>query len=119
MPVGVYKHKPHQGFQKGHKLTPPRGHWKKSGKNHPNWKGGITKTNEGYILEFHPNHPFAWKSGYILQHRLIMEKYIKRFLLPIEVVHHINGISNDNRIENLQLLSGYGEHNSIHKTKRR
>lgn len=92
---------------------------KEYGSNNPNWKGGVFKRRDGYIFQYCPNHPFASKNGYVLQHRLIMEKYIKRFLLPIEIVHHINEIRDDNRIENLQLLANLGEHNNIHKNKER
>lgn len=81
-----------------------------------NWKGGIVESGNGYILERCPHHPFADKRKYVLQHRLVMEKYIKRFLLPDELVHHINEKRNDNRIENLQLMTR-GEHNSHHKLK--
>lgn len=88
------------------------------GKKSANWQGGTTINSDGYILEYCRQHPFSTKRGYVLQHRLIMEKYIKRFLLPNEVVHHINEIRDDNSIENLQLLSGLGEHNTIHKTKK-
>ena len=38
-----------------------------------------------------------------------------RFLTKEEVVHHINGIKSDNRIENLQLFSNHGEHIKLHE----
>ena len=59
----------------------------------------------GYILVFRPEHPFARMNGYVAQHRLVMEQVIGRFLDPSEVVHHKNGIRNDNRPENLELLN--------------
>lgn len=80
------------------------------GKRNHFWKGGKVVDKSGYILVKMNNHPFCNALGYVREHRLIMENKLKRYLLPIEVVHHKNGIKNDNRIENLELFSKNSEH---------
>lgn len=76
---------------------------------HWNWKGGRIKSR-GYIRIKITSHPFSDKQRYIFEHRLVMEKHLGRYLEPHEVVHHINGIRDDNRIENLQVFNGNGAH---------
>lgn len=62
-------------------------------------------TKEGYVLLFFPNHPNANGKGYVLEHRKVMSDYLKRPLLPTEIVHHKNGQRDDNRVKNLQVLT--------------
>lgn len=77
----------------------------------PAWKGGKSRSREYVLIRTDPSKPGA--SAYELEHRLVMQKHIGRELLPGEVVHHINGIKTDNRIENL-LVIGLSEHTLLH-----
>ena len=87
---------------------------RQSGIGNPNWKGGRTKTPEGYIQIRVHNHPHATTNGYVMEHRLVMEKYLERYLSPLEVVHHCNGVKDDNRIENLMLFNSGIDHTKFH-----
>lgn len=63
-----------------------------------------TKTQNGYIMKYVPNHPNNIE-GYVYEHRLVMEKYLGRYLLKNEIVHHKNEIKTDNSLENLEILT--------------
>ncbi len=81
-----------------------------SGEASHSWKGGRRQTSNGYIeVHLRPDdffYPMADCRGYVREHRLIMAQHLHRRLLPWEVVHHKPpGIKDDNRLENLELLS--------------
>ena len=100
-------------FSESHKEKLKQSHHKLKGKDHPTWKGGRCKGSYGYILVYSPYHPFSCY-GYVREHRLVMEAHLGRHLLPTEIVHHINGINDDNRIENLMLFIDHSTHVKYH-----
>lgn len=89
------------------------------GEKHYRWGGGKTIDALGYVRVVCHSHPFALNSGRVLEHRLVMEAHLGRHLLPTEVVHHINGITTDNRIENLMLFSSDADHARHHNSERK
>lgn len=96
-------------FKQGHYLK----YYLKNNKHYNN-KGCKIKNPDGYIMVYCPNHPSVSKSThYIMEHRLVMEKHLGRYLENYESIHHINEIKDDNRIENLHLYSN-SEHTILH-----
>ena len=89
----------------------------KFGKEAHHYKNGRI-IRHGYIFILCPNHPNKNNSGYVQEHRLIIEKKIGRFLKKEERVHHKNNIKNDNRPENLICCPNESYHQKIfHKNK--
>ncbi len=87
------------------------------GELHHSWKGGV-KMSQGYRRIYSPDHPAAKSNGgYIMEHRLVMEKHLGRFLKSNEDVHHKNEIKTDNRIKNLKLTTR-SKHMKHHATQR-
>ena len=98
---------------KGNPMYGREGYWKGKkrpdmwGSKHPRYKGGYTN-DSGYrtiCVEGEKEIP---------EHRYILELHIERKLTDDEVVHHINGIKDDNRIKNLKVMTR-GEHMNYHR----
>ena len=68
------------------------------------WKGGRRKDSMGYIKIMKPEYPRADSHGYVLEHIIAWEEFHKRPLPKGWVIHHLNGIKDDNRPENLMAL---------------
>ena len=85
-----------------------------SGSNHPSWKGGRRKSGK-YIMILQHSHPFCDVSGYIMEHRLVMEKHLGRYLQKEELVHHIDGNPTNNDIKNLKLFISWSSHMKFHR----
>lgn len=89
------------------------------GESHYKWNGGVSiigAPEKKYRQILMPEHPNASATGKVLEHRLVMEKVLGRYLEPHEKVHHINGNGLDNRPENLIVLS-HRVHLRQHKCK--
>lgn len=85
-------------FLSGYDLESPIRDWE----SHPGEWGHWKVDRNGYVARH------LWSGGKSFrqsQHRYVMEQHLGRDLLPHENVHHINGVRDDNRIENLELWS--------------
>jgi|GEM_PF-3973529 len=92
-----------------------------TGANNDSWKGGRIKLS-GYVSVKTAGHPrgMGGNRGYVMEHILVMEEHIGRYLVwqgrqhpDNEIVHHINGFRDDNRLENLVLMLSR-EHSYLH-----
>lgn len=92
--------------------------------------GKEIQTTGGYIMEYCPGHPYANEYGRVRQHRLVIERNHELFsedyfevingnyYLKAEYhVHHKNENTQDNSIENLQIVTK-SEHTHIHNLEK-
>jgi len=104
-----------RGDIKGYPVKFIEGHCnsRKSGENHPNWKGGKA-TKRGYLIVASPGHPRA-NNGYVPEHILRAEKALGKSLPNSAVVHHANGLKNNGP---LVICQDQGYHNLLHRRMR-
>jgi hypothetical protein len=92
----------------------------KSGKFIPdkNFRQNGSLTFDGYRRIHVGEYYKADKEGRIKEHIYVYEQHYKCCILPWGIVHHINGIRIDNRIENLEAMTRV-RHYRIHPHPRR
>jgi hypothetical protein len=54
-----------------------------------------------YIVVWVPEHPKSFNGGWYYEHRLVLEKQLNRILKAWETVHHLDGDTKNNSIDNL------------------
>lgn len=97
------------------------------GKNNPTWKKDIKISNYGYRMIRVLDHPFRNHQDWVLEHRLVAEKFLlteensieidgKKYLKPEYDVHHKNEDRLNNSPENLLVLL-HGDHVRLHNKK--
>ena len=83
------------------------------------WGKNGRKSQRGYTLILLPSHPKKDRSGYVREHRIIIENILGRLLQSNEQVHHVNGNKSDNRIKNLIVLNSNSAHMRYHNSPKK
>lgn len=87
----------------------------RSGYKSHRWNGGVSKTTQGYIHIYFPEHPRANIRNYVPEQILVVEKHLGKFLQKEIAIHHINETKDDNRLENLYMFPNESEHQRYHR----
>jgi len=82
----------------------------KAGEAHPEWRGGRTYDKHGYVQLWMPLHPQANNSGRCWEHRVVAEVVRGHYLLPREVVDHVDDHPRHNWPSNLNVYESNAEH---------
>lgn len=84
------------------------------GENNDYWKGGRVRHSSGYTYVKRKGHPRVLERGdYVLEHILVGEEVIGRYLKEGEIIHHINGVRDDNQPDNL-FITNHADHMRMH-----
>ena len=113
--LAIYKKAYKMGFRKNKEIEFLNRSNAQKGEKCKHWKGGTARTSKGYKLVKMPEHHRADSKGYVLEHILIFERETGIKVPHNCCVHHLNEIKDDNRIENLCLMT-HSAHTVFHHT---
>lgn len=65
-----------------------------------------------------PSHPRAGKAGYVLEHVIVAEAALGKYLSPEHPVHHHNTDKSDNSNTNLVICENQEYHHLLHRRMR-
>jgi len=86
---------------------------RQTGSGNNRWSGGRRLDKNGYVILTHDKD-----TGERREHRIVMARHLGRKLYPDEMVHHKNGVRDDNRIENLELkIKAHGPGLSVEEAR--
>ena len=113
--LAIYKKAYSMGLRKSKEISFVNRSESRKGDKGSNWKGGVKKTPKGYMQLLLPQHKRADKMGYVLEHIVVFEKNTGIEVPEGCCIHHINGRKDDNRIENLCMMTK-SAHTKFHHT---
>jgi hypothetical protein len=80
-------------------------------------------SNDGYVWLYLPKYEGSKNDkryyGRIYEHRYVVEQHLGRILSPKEQIHHLDGVKNNNNIENLVLCANVREHTRLHQKEQK
>lgn len=84
--------------------------------SHPRWNNGIATSSHGYLkIQVGKKHPLADPNGYAYLHHLVWISAGNNPLSEGELIHHEDENTKNNRIDNLEIISGVAAHFKLHK----
>lgn len=114
-PLAIYKKAYKLGLRKSPEIEFLNRSEARKGEKCPNWRGGVKTTKKGYRMILCPGHHRSAPGGYVMEHILVWERESGTRLPANCCIHHLNGIKDDNRIENLCVML-HGAHTVFHHT---
>lgn len=102
--TAIYKKAYAMGLRKAKEIERLNRSIANSGEKCNFWNGGIMQTSDGYRLVLMPSHQRANCNGYVMEHILVFENATGIRVPKNCCIHHLNGIKNDNRVENLCMM---------------